>query len=143
MSKTAEHKRIQNGLDKILEAWKREQPFSKSLDQAGFQYLSLEEMTSHKKFIPNSIVMGFQEDPEVLCFYTKNGINLMPIHLGNVSLHPYKEQLTDEDAELYGFWDAESFIKWYSEYQFNSIVCVKLEADVPEEEAKLIEDMGN
>jgi len=143
MSKNAEYNRIQNGLNQILSDWNKDVPFAQALTESGHQFMGIKEMMTHKKFIPNSIIIGFQDNPDKVCFYTKNGINLMPIHGGLVDKHPHKDQLTEEDATQYGFWDAESFIKWFEEYDENDIVCVKMVADLTEEEEQLLEDMGN
>lgn len=136
MAKHAEHDRIEAGLTQILKLYDisglHDAGLNHVLELADQEFLSLDGVRNHRKFIPNSIVLTMEDNPNDKCFYTPNGVNLIPIIDGYVAKHPHKEFLINdhEDIKAFGFHDVETYIKFYEGFD-NDIVCIQIKDEQP------------
>ena len=113
----------------IIAAWNQADHDESSLSELqsyyadkNIQAISLEDLASRESFLPNSLVMTCEDDPNDLCFYTEDGIHLTPIALIDATsqeeIDP-KEVLTEEEAEDegYEYYDFETFMDHFGGYE--------------------------
>jgi hypothetical protein len=90
-------------------------------EDRNIQALSFEELKEQGSFLPNSLVMACEDDPNDLCFYTEDGIHLTPIFMIDSTRRKIdpKDVLTEDDAEEegYEYYDFETFMDHYDGYE--------------------------
>ena len=76
------------------------------------QAISFEELKKQGSFLPNSLVMTCEDDPNDLCFYTEDGIHLTPIAMIDSTSRKIdpKEVLTEDEAEEEGLFKRNRFV---------------------------------
>jgi hypothetical protein len=121
-------KQIKENLLEIIQAWNAANQDEATVaelqsyyEDRHIQAISFEELKERGSFLPNSLVMTCEDDPNDLCFYTEDGIHLTPIGMIDSTSREIdpKQVLTEDEAEEegYEYYDFETFMDHYDGYE--------------------------